>query len=95
MSASCPTYGFVVDVQLAPHVNAVAQVALWNSFCHTLDARGLVCTGAKRAGWPTAVRSEASQATDSDRQALYQWAQKHEIIVGIEIGQLLDLSAGD
>jgi len=95
MSASCPTYGFVVDVQLAPHVNAVAQVALWNSFCHALDARGLVCTGVKRAGWPTTVRSEASQATDADRQALHQWAAAHDIIVGIEIGQLVDLSAGD
>jgi hypothetical protein len=42
-----------VDVQLAPSVNAVAEVALW------------------------------------------KWAAAHEVIVGIDIGQLVDLSAGD
>lgn len=93
MAAPCPTYGFVVDVQLAPHVNSVAEVALWNSFCHALDARGLVCSGAKRAGWPSAVRSEASQATDADRQAIHEWAAMHKEIVGLDVGQLVDLSS--
>ncbi|HEY4218656.1 MAG TPA: 50S ribosome-binding protein YggL [Gemmatimonadaceae bacterium] len=95
MSAACPTFAFVVDVQLDAHVNPVAQVALWNSFCHALDARGLICTGAKRAGWPTVVRGEASQATDADRQAISEWAASHVAIVGVDVGQLLDLSAPD
>jgi uncharacterized protein YggL (DUF469 family) len=95
MTAACPVYGFRVDVRLSPELNEVARLAVWNSFCHLMDAGGLVSAGAASAGWPVVIRSEASQATDADREAVCTWAAAHDGIVDVEVGRLVDLSAMD
>ncbi|MEO6878503.1 MAG: 50S ribosome-binding protein YggL [Gemmatimonadaceae bacterium] len=93
MSAPCPTYGFLVDARLAPDLTDTARQELWQAFCDLVDARGLVLAGAFASGWPAALRSEASQATDADRQAIRGWAETRREIVRLEVGQLVDLSA--
>ncbi len=93
MSAPCPTYGFLVDVRLAPDVTDTTRQELWQAFCDVADARGLVLVGPSVAGWPVMLQSEASQATDSDRQAIRGWAETRREIVRLEVGQLVDLSA--
>jgi hypothetical protein len=43
--------------------------------------------------WSFVVRSEASQATDSDRDALQAWTQTRSEIVSARIGPLLDFAS--
>jgi hypothetical protein len=43
--------------------------------------------------WPAILKSEASQATDADRQAIQAWAATRREIVRLDVGQLVDLSA--
>jgi uncharacterized protein YggL (DUF469 family) len=96
MTAPCPTYGFVVDVQLASHLSDADERALWDSFARIVETRGLVYAARVRSErWPCVVQSEASQATDADREAIRVWSSTHREIAGVDIGQLIDLSSPD
>jgi uncharacterized protein YggL (DUF469 family) len=95
MSAACPTFGFTVDVQFAPGVTEADRQALWKSFVRLIDERGLTATEPMKRRWQCIVQSEASQAADADRQAVHTWAGARHEIVGVAIGQLVDLSAAE
>jgi uncharacterized protein YggL (DUF469 family) len=96
MTLPCPIYGFVVAVRLhAPEDSAVDQ-RVRRSFSELLDRRGLVADDRRHVdSWVCAVRSEASQATDADRDAIIAWAAAQPEIAVLEAGPLADLGSDD
>ena len=59
-----------------------------------IEPRGLV-VDQRSSGrrWSFVVRSEASQATDLDREAVQAWTQARPEIVSARIGPLLDFAS--
>lgn len=83
-------FGFTIDADLPP-MSAADSEALLASLTAVLQARGLERDGAAaRDRWSLVVRSEASQATDADRQAVQDWAAQHPRI-RVRVGDLTDL----
>jgi uncharacterized protein YggL (DUF469 family) len=94
MSAPCPIFGFRVELRLALGLSERTLGDLWRDFRRSIvDARGLDCAReASGDSWSIVLRSEASQATDGDREAVRQWAEGRSEIDSLEIGPLLDLA---
>ena len=94
MSAPCPVFGFHVELTLAFGLSERTVGDLWRDFRRNIvEGRGLVCER-EAAGeqWSMTLRGEASQATDSDREAVTQWAAGRSEIQSLEIGPLVDLA---
>jgi len=94
MSAACPVFGFVVEVDVAHTLTNEQQRTLRRALHDdVLEPRGLTCvdrfTGQQ---WTFTVRSEASQATHADRETVESWADAHREIATIRIGPLVDLA---
>jgi uncharacterized protein YggL (DUF469 family) len=94
MSAACPLFGFVVELETA---SALADDELQNLRqslrSEVLEPRGL--TFADRfAGrqWSFTVRSEASQATHADQQAVEAWAATRAEVLSARVGSLVDFA---
>ena len=68
---------------------------LWRDFRRSfVEARGLICERhASGDHWSMTLRSEASQATDADREAVTEWGTGRSEIESLEIGPLVDLAA--
>ena len=95
VSAPCPILGFVVSFQVA-QVPDEQRLALWEDFTRLIERRGLCCDrGTTGAMSSHAVRSEAGQATDADREAVLDWARAHGAIFSIDVGPLIDLASAD
>ena len=94
MSAPCPVFGFRVELMLAFGLSERTVGELWRDFRRSVvEARGLACErDAVGERWSMTLRSEASQATDGDREALTQWAAGRAEIESLEIGPLVDLA---
>src|SRR4051812_31414008 len=74
MSAPCPTFGFLVVMELGSSIDASANRELRDSWIGFLETRGLSGTDGgtvdeTRATLRFVVTSEASQATETDREA--------------------------
>lgn len=88
--------GFVVSFQIGDQMSDEQRLALWADFTRTIEVRGLCCdAGATGAMSSHVVRSEASQATDADREAVLDWARAHDLIFSIDVGPLIDLASAD
>jgi uncharacterized protein YggL (DUF469 family) len=95
MSAACPVFGFVVEVDVANRLTDDHQQSLRRALHDdVLEPRGLTCVD-RFAGqqWSFTVRSEASQATHADREAVESWADARREIAAIRVGPLLDLAS--
>jgi len=94
MSAPCPVFGFEVRSEIRA-VDDDDRRALWRALeTDFLTARGLVARCLAFGGVLSfAVTSEASQATDADRNALQAWAATHSEIISMRVGPLVDLAA--
>jgi len=95
MSAACPVFGFVVECGLAPTVNDDQFQSLRRALRGgILEPRGLNCVD-RFVGrqWRFTVRSEASQATHADRQAIEAWAEGRAEIATTRVGPLVDLAS--
>ena len=94
MSTPCPIFGFTVEFEMATTLTSDQLRVMRAAFLEeVIEPRGL--TYAERSGgqrWSFVVRSEASQATDADRQAVEAWAQPRREIIAIAVGPLLDLA---
>jgi hypothetical protein len=92
VSAPCPALGFLVDLEPVSGLSAerVAELrAGWTAF---LDARGL-CARERRVGarLQFEVESEASQATQNDRDAAQSWLSGRSELRRWRVGDIQDL----
>lgn len=95
MSAPCPVFGFRVELTLTFGLSERTVGELWRDFRRSIvEDRALTCereAGADR--WVMTLRSEASQATDSDREAVRHWGADRREIESLDVGPLVDLAA--
>ncbi len=93
MSAPCPVFGFVVQLDVEPSLPATRRLELEDAFAHDcLWPRGLVVTPTTSATpWSYVVKSEASQAVDADRAAVEAWTQARPEIRAAHVGPLADV----
>jgi uncharacterized protein YggL (DUF469 family) len=92
MSAPCPSFGFVVSIVFAPECDVSARDAFWDAWTALLEARGLYCAGGGGDTQEYVVASDATQATDADRNAVEGWLAARGELTRWDIGQLIDLS---
>lgn len=94
MSAPCPVFGFRVELNLAFGLSERTVGDLWRDFRRSIvETRGLACErDAAGERWSMTLRSEASQATDGDREAITRWAAGRAEIESLDIGPLIDLA---
>lgn len=96
MTAPCPDFGFLLELDLGGGVTDAHAAELRTRFDALLRERGLSCEGSMGgvlgdASWLLVVRGEASQATDADRAEVERWARSQPEVVGLRIGELMDL----
>ena len=85
-------FGFVARFQVVAALDDAAETRLTDDFLRLLEARGLVTSGGfSGTRWSHVIRSDASQATDADRQAVDAWAASRAEIVSREVGDVVDL----
>lgn len=92
MTAPCPTFGFVVSVTFAPASDDAARSAFWAAWNEFLEQRGLYCGGGGGDTQEYVVASEASQATNIDREAVRAWLAGRRELSDARMGELIDLS---
>ena len=94
MSAPCPVFGFRVELSLALGLSERTVGDLWRDFRRSIvEGRGLTCERESSGDrWSMTLRSEASQATDADREAVTQWGADRSEIESLEVGPLVDLA---
>jgi len=95
MSAACPVFGFVVEFSFATPLDDEQIQSLRRALRgEILEPRGLNCVDRfDGRRWLFTVRSEASQATHADRQALEAWAEDRPEIATTRVGPLVDLAS--
>ena len=95
MSAPCPVFGFVVELEMSEALGSDQMRDVRLAFlAQVAEARGLVIDERRHDHrWTFVVRSEASQATDADRRAVETWAQEQRAIVAVDVGPLLDFAS--
>ena len=92
MSAPCPIFTFLVELDLSTDLAGGRRDALQRAFAAEVARRGLVAEGGPSAGrWTYRITSESSQATDLDRRALESWAAARPEILAVRVGQLVEL----
>lgn len=94
MSVPCPVFGFRVELTLAIGLSERTVGELWRNFRREIvESRGLTCDrDASGDRWSMTLRSEASQATDSDREAITRWGAGRREIESLDVGPLVDLA---
>jgi uncharacterized protein YggL (DUF469 family) len=96
VTAPCPEFGFTVVMKPLEPIDAHALEALCDAWIDFLERRGLCCGG---GGDGTcleyAIASEASQATDSDREAVMEWLRARRDVESWNVGALIDLRESD
>ena len=92
MSAPCPALGFVVDLEPASRLSTERLAELRAAWAAFLDARGL-CARERRVGarLQFEVESEASQATQDDRDAVQSWLSARTELGHWRVGDIQDL----
>jgi uncharacterized protein YggL (DUF469 family) len=94
MAAPCPTFGFLVELDLDATLSADEVESSIRAFQSLLEQRGLVGdrgTGASQ--WTYRIQSEAAQATDADRSAIAEWVSKRRGLRSFRVGELFELPA--
>jgi uncharacterized protein YggL (DUF469 family) len=94
MSAPCPVFGFRIELALTFGLSEQSIGGLWRDFRRdVVVARGLSCERQVRGEhWSMIIRSEATQATDADREAVTRWGTGRREIASLEVGRLVDLA---
>jgi uncharacterized protein YggL (DUF469 family) len=94
MTAPCPALGFVVVIEPIAGLGEAEREALRRAWSTLLDARGLQAHGAIRSTRSAiVVSSEASQATDDDREAVRHWLSSRHELRRTSVGEIEDLDA--
>jgi uncharacterized protein YggL (DUF469 family) len=95
MSAPCPTFGFLVVMEFASSIDASANRELRDAWIGFLETRGLTCAAGgtadeTRTELKFVVTSEASQATETDREAARAWLASRGELRAWHVGALED-----
>ena len=94
MTAPCPALGFVVVIEPVAGLGEVERDAFQRAWSALLDERGLLAHSRLGAGRSAiVVTSEASQATENDREAARAWLGSRSELRHASVGDLEDLSA--
>ena len=90
MSAPCPIFGFVVRARIIGE-SADAD-ALRADLVEFLEANGLEIASSRR-GFEYVISRDGSQATNSDRELVLEWAKRSTSLAVIHVSELFDLQA--
>lgn len=95
VSGACPELGFRVELALTIGLSERTIGELWRDFRRdVIEARGLTCERhVKGEHWSMVIRSQASQAMDTDRDALREWAGDRGEIASVQVAPIVDLTA--
>ena len=88
MSAACPLFGFVLQLQM-DDVEALAQL-LSALRAEVLEGRGLLLADGEAAN-AYIVTGDGFQATDGDREAVIAWLDAQPPATGYTVGALDDV----
>ena len=93
MSAPCPRFGFICELRSA-RAGADRLERARAAFESFLESRGLTLSvdHADARRYAFVVTSEASQATESDRQAIGAWASARPDVL-VRVDDLMDFQA--
>jgi uncharacterized protein YggL (DUF469 family) len=93
MSASCPEYGFELQLRMEPGIPAGRSDAIVTAFVEHLEGLGLSAGGGGGDHeWHFIITRVGSQAIDGDRGAVEAWARARAGIQDVIVGPLLDVS---
>jgi uncharacterized protein YggL (DUF469 family) len=92
MTAPCPSFGFVVTLELRAEIGASGRAQFWEAWIDFLGSRGLYSSGGGGDTRDYVVASEATQATDADRVAILDWLGGRGEPRAYRVGELIDLS---
>ena len=94
MTAPCPALGFIVIIEPIAGLRETERDELRRGWSTLLDDRGLHANGRIGPGRSAMiVTSEASQATENDRDAARAWLASRSELRHSSVGDLEDLSA--
>lgn len=91
MSAPCPTFGFHVVIEPAAALASPARAGLEDAWVALLESRGLYCAAGGSERLAYVVASEASQATENDRDSVRSWLAARPEVARWWVGDLTDL----
>ena len=91
MTAPCPTFGFRVRIELDAATPAPVREQLHQAWRALLRSRGLTSRGGGVDRLVHVVTSEASQAIESDRDAVRAWLAGRPEIRTWQVDDLEDL----
>ena len=91
MTAPCPTFGFRVQMELDIDATPSSREQLRQAWAELLRGRGLVSRGGGSERRTHVVTSEASQAIESDRDAVRAWLESRTELRSWSVGALEDL----
>lgn len=89
MSAACPVFGVIVQLEPAPDVGF--ESLLRRLRIELLQSRGLVATRLEGSGGDIAITGDGFQATDADREAIVGWVTAQPHVARHEVSQLGDV----
>lgn len=94
MTAPCPIFGFLVELEVDEQLSSGQSDGVWRSFMDLTRRRGLEADGGRgRRLWTYRLLGESAQASDLDRTAVRAWAATHPEIVDVRVGELFDVSS--
>lgn len=92
MTAPCPSLGFIIVTEPIAGLGAAEREALRRAWSSLLHARGLDAHGSIGTGRSTVVvTSEASQATENDREAVRDWLASRAELRHASVGDIEDV----
>ena len=92
MSQPCPTFGFHVQIELAPTATALDRERFQSAWTLLLESAGLHCSSHSiDAGM--FVSSEASQSADGDRTTVRKWLAARPELSRWSVGELMDFDS--
>jgi hypothetical protein len=89
MTAPCPTFGFVVRMDVARGADPGAVVAAFVS--EFVAPHGLVCERVAGPQLHFVVTGEGTQAADADRLAALTWLESRHDVTRSQVGPLVDV----
>ncbi|HEX2781516.1 MAG TPA: 50S ribosome-binding protein YggL [Gemmatimonadaceae bacterium] len=91
MSAPCPEFGFAVTIEPPGGPGPRERPTFDEALAALLASRGLSVEAGRAGMRRFIVRSEASQATDADREAVRAWLAARPDVRDARVSDLIDL----
>jgi uncharacterized protein YggL (DUF469 family) len=92
MSAPCPIFGFVIRVRFRDASTEADSHCVVDDLRRVLDSNDLVASRGAN-GLEFVISREGSQTTQSDRELVFEWAERWKSIAEIDVSDLIDLQS--